>query len=99
MPKLSFYCNRIALAEAPLPAVIESIDELLNLPPAGDPATMRDRTEAFDNDRLSGMVAPLPASYAILPATRVHTMPHPLSTTPGGKRYLLYIRTVTILQP
>ncbi len=31
---------------------------------------------AFDNSRLTGELAPLPASYAMIPATVVHTLPH-----------------------
>ena len=46
-----------------------------NLGPADDFVTMGDMTEAFDNDRLLGNVAPLPASYAAIPAATVHTLP------------------------
>ena len=55
-----------------------------NLGPADALATMGDLLEAFDNDRLSGNAAPLPASYAIIPASAVHTLPHYVSTSPDG---------------
>ena len=41
----------------------------------GNPA-ISDLSEAFDNARLSGTAAPLPASYAAIPDTTVHTLPH-----------------------
>jgi len=43
----------------------------------GDVAVgMGDLTEAFDNDRLLGNVPTLPASYAMIPAAIVNTLPH-----------------------
>ena len=47
-----------------------------NLGPADNLASMGDLLEAFDNDRLLGNVAPLPASYAIIPAATVTSLPH-----------------------
>ncbi len=47
-----------------------------NLGPADDFVAMGDLTEAFDNDRLLGNAAPLPASYAAIPAAAVHSLPH-----------------------
>jgi phospholipase C len=58
-----------------------------NLGPADALATMGDLTEAFDNNRLTGATAPLPASYAIIPAAQVHTLPHYVSTTASGPQY------------
>jgi phospholipase C len=55
-----------------------------NLGPADALATMGDLLEAFDNDRLSGNAPPLPASYAIIPTSAVHTLPHYVSTLPDG---------------
>jgi len=46
-----------------------------NLGPA-DTAAMGDLLEAFDNDRLAGVLAPLPASYAMIPAATVTSLPH-----------------------
>jgi len=37
---------------------------------------MGDLTEAFDNDRLLGNVAPLPETYAAIPTSEVVTLPH-----------------------
>ncbi len=39
-------------------------------------APMGDLTEAFDNDRLTGRAAPLPADYAAIPVATVRTLPH-----------------------
>jgi phospholipase C len=47
-----------------------------DLGPGDALTTMGDLLEAFDMDRLSGALAPLPASYAMIPATTVHTLPH-----------------------
>jgi len=55
-----------------------------NLGPADALATMGDLTEAFDNDRLLGNVAPLPASYAIIPPAQVLSLPHYVSTGANG---------------
>jgi phospholipase C len=55
-----------------------------NLGPADALATMGDLLEAFDNDRLSGNAPPLPASYATIDPTTVHTLPHYVSTLPDG---------------
>ncbi len=46
-----------------------------NLGPA-DTAAMGDLLEAFDNDRLAGVLQPLPASYAMIPAATVTSLPH-----------------------
>jgi phospholipase C len=46
------------------------------LGPADVFAGMGDLTEAFDNDRLLGNIAPLPASYATIPAATVTALPH-----------------------
>ncbi len=47
-----------------------------NLGPADDFVAMGDLTEAFDNDRLLGNAAPLPASYAAIPVATAHSLPH-----------------------
>jgi phospholipase C len=46
------------------------------LGPADVYSGMGDLTEAFDNARLLGNVAPLPASYAAIPAATVTALPH-----------------------
>ncbi len=46
------------------------------LGPADTLDGMGDLFSAFDNDRLDGRVAPLPAEYATIPANIVHTLPH-----------------------
>ena len=55
-----------------------------NLGPADGLATHGRSAEAFDNDRLQGNVAPLPASYAIIPPAQVHSLPHYVSTSAEG---------------
>jgi phospholipase C len=55
-----------------------------NLGPADGLSTMGDLLEAFDNDRLQGNIAPLPASYAIIPPTAVHTLPHYVGVDGNG---------------
>jgi len=48
-----------------------------NLGPADDKVSpMGDLTEAFDNARLTGKVAPLPGSYATIPASLISSFPH-----------------------
>ncbi len=48
-----------------------------NLGPADDKVfPMGDLTEAFDNARLMGKSAPLPASYATIPAGQISSFPH-----------------------
>jgi phospholipase C len=48
-----------------------------NLGPADDKVSpMGDLTEAFDNARLTGKMAPVPASYAMIPAAEVLSLPH-----------------------
>jgi len=37
---------------------------------------INDLSYAFDNSRLLGTLAPLPASYAMIDPTRAHTLPH-----------------------
>ena len=56
-----------------------------NLGPADALASMGDLLEAFDNDRLMGKAAPLPAIYAIIPEIAVHTLPHYVFTAGRGK--------------
>jgi phospholipase C len=46
-----------------------------NLTPVDAEASVSDMLDAFDNARLSGTAAPLPASYATIPADMVHTLP------------------------
>jgi phospholipase C len=46
-----------------------------NLGPADSVANMGDLFEAFDNDRLTGKKAPLPASYAYINPSVVHSLP------------------------
>ena len=59
-----------------------------NLGPGDALASMGDLLEAFDNDRLTGAVAPLPASYAMISPTAVHTLPHYVSNSgQGGPQY------------
>lgn len=52
------------------------------LGPADALATMGDLLEAFDNDRLTGAAPPLPASYAMIDPSKVHSLPH--YATPDG---------------
>ncbi len=60
------------------------------LTPSDDPVIESgDLTEAFDNGRLMGTTAPLPASYAAIPANLVTSLPHYAST--GGGCYTLNI--------
>jgi len=48
-----------------------------NLGPADDLVSgVSDMLDAFDNNRLTGNAAPLPASYAIIPTATVQTLPH-----------------------
>ena len=48
-----------------------------NLGPADDQVTgIGDLFTAFDNSRLTGQEPPLPAEYAEIPASVVHTLPH-----------------------
>ncbi len=47
-----------------------------NMGPYDASADIGDLADVFDNARLSGTVAPLPASYAEIAATTVHTLPH-----------------------
>ncbi len=48
-----------------------------NLGPADDLVSgVSDMLSAFDNNRLTGNAAPLPASYAIIPTATVQTLPH-----------------------
>jgi len=54
------------------------------LGPADGLATMGDLLEAFDNDRLTGEAPPLPASYAMIPASAVHSLPHYVGTDSSG---------------
>jgi phospholipase C len=60
-----------AAAEASGAKTIEA-----NMGPVDDETYISDLTEAFDNGRLSGTVAPLPASYAAIPTSVVQTLPH-----------------------
>ncbi|HXZ14873.1 MAG TPA: alkaline phosphatase family protein, partial [Roseiarcus sp.] len=46
------------------------------LGPADTLSGMGDLFAAFDNDRLKGTVAPLPAEYATIPTTSVKSLPH-----------------------
>jgi len=47
-----------------------------NLGPADQLTGMGDLMEAFDNDRLLGNVATIPASYVMIPQSVVQTLPH-----------------------
>jgi phospholipase C len=48
-----------------------------NLGPADDLVPgVSDLLSGFDNNRLTGAAAPLPASYAMIPAATVHSLPH-----------------------
>jgi phospholipase C len=47
-----------------------------NMGPIDAHAGISDLSEAFDNARLSGTAAPLPPSYATIPAAVVHSLPH-----------------------
>ena len=47
-----------------------------NLGPADDTAGIGDLFSAFDNARLTGKTAPLPASYAMIPPAALHVLPH-----------------------
>ncbi len=56
----------------------------MDLGPADALGGMGDLLEAFDNARLKGEAPPLPASYAMIDPTLVHTLPH-YASTDGGK--------------
>ncbi len=47
-----------------------------NMGPIDASVGISDLSEAFDNARLSGTAAPLPASYAAISDAAVHTLPH-----------------------
>ncbi len=47
-----------------------------NMTPFDADPSIGDLLETFDNARLSGTAAPLAGSYAAIPATVVHTLPH-----------------------
>jgi phospholipase C len=47
-----------------------------NMGPIDAHVGISDLSEAFDNARLAGTAAPLPPSYATIPAALVHTLPH-----------------------
>ena len=47
-----------------------------SLGPADDTAGIGDLFSAFDNGRLTGRTAPLPASYAMIPPAALHVLPH-----------------------
>ena len=47
-----------------------------NMGPIDGEGSLGDMTSAFDNARLSGTAAPLPASYAMIAEKTVHTLPH-----------------------
>ena len=47
-----------------------------DLTPFDNEVSMGSLLEAFDNARLNGTAAPLPGSYAMIPATTAHTLPH-----------------------
>ena len=53
-----------------------------NLGPGDALASMGDLLEAFDNDRLTGAVAPLPAP--VIPAAVVRSLPHYVTVSAGG---------------
>jgi phospholipase C len=58
----------------------------LYLSPADDGVSnIGDLFPAFDNERLLGTAAPLPASYAMIDPTIVHTLPHYASAGGGCK--------------
>jgi phospholipase C len=58
-----------------------------NLGPADALPGMGDLLEAFDNDRLSGALPMLPASYAVIDPNQIRTLPHYVSTTAQGAQY------------
>jgi phospholipase C len=58
-----------------------------NLGPGDALVTMGDLLEAFDEDRLTGAVAPLPASYAMIDPAKVHSLPHYVSMVGGVPQY------------
>ncbi len=55
-----------------------------NLGPGDALATMGDLLEAFDNDRLTGAVAALPASYAMIDPAVIHTLPQYVGVDGSG---------------
>jgi phospholipase C len=59
-----------------------------DLGPADDLEEIGDLLEAFDNERLTGATRPLPASYATIDPTLVHTLPHYVGKgSDGAPRY------------
>jgi len=73
--------NLIPLADLPNELAARQLGKTLfnqsNLGPADDFVdTVGDLFSAFDNNRLSGAAAPLPANYAIIPEATVTTLPH-----------------------
>ncbi len=63
-----------------------------DLGPADTQPYIDDLASAFDNNRLTGKVALLPASYAIIPPAIVHTLPH-YGSSDGGCRALGIVPT------
>ena len=55
------------------------------LGPSDGGTLMGDLTEAFDDDRLSGKVAPLPAGYAAIDPAKVTSLPHYAGTDAKGQ--------------
>ncbi|HYZ21848.1 MAG TPA: alkaline phosphatase family protein, partial [Rhodopila sp.] len=55
------------------------------LGPADALRDMGDLLEAFDNDRLTGTAAPLPASYAMIDSAKIKALPHYAGTDADGK--------------
>jgi phospholipase C len=47
-----------------------------NYTPYDNDSVVDDLTDAFDNARLSGTAAPIPASYAMIPTSIAHSLPH-----------------------
>jgi len=71
--------NLVPLQKLPNEAKAEAIGKATiqpNMGPIDGVANLNDLTSAFDNARLAGTAAPLPAEYAEIPATVVHTLPH-----------------------
>ncbi len=71
--------NLVPLQKLPNEKKAEKIGDATiepNMGPIDDANYISDLTEAFDNARLSGTVAPLPGSYAAIPTATVLSLPH-----------------------
>jgi phospholipase C len=71
--------NLVPLQKLPNEVLAERIGAATiqpNMGPIDADTSISNLTEAFDNARLTGAAAPLPGSYAAIPASIVHSLPH-----------------------